>query len=227
MRARSGTVGESRGAADAIEASAGLSEDVLLKVGVEIGLPDLSVSAVAHRLGVSRAAIHRHVSGWRGLEELVGEHLITSFQVPADRGQPVEELLLEVASALRGFCLRVPGMAAYLATRFPRSESSARVLERICALLVTRGFSPARALRIETAVASQAIALTRSEIESVEFMTADIDGYHEYVTRIEEVFGSLPNLGAAWPQIKSDDFEAHFMWLMRCLIIGVLAAEIE
>lgn len=50
----------------------GLSPEALREAGLRIGLPSLSVSAVAGELGVSRAAIHRHVSGRRGLEDLVG-----------------------------------------------------------------------------------------------------------------------------------------------------------
>lgn len=200
-----------------------LSREAVLEAGLRLGLPCLSVSAVAGELGVSRAAIHRYVSGRHGLEELVGEHLVSSLPIPEDRGQPDATLLLELALSLRSFCLALPGMATYLATRFPRSEASAQVLEDICALLVSRGYRPASALLVENTVANIAVALIRSETEAVEFMSSDLSGFDAYVEQIERVFSRLPTLSEGWPRVKSEDFEAHFTWTMQCVIAGVLA----
>jgi AcrR family transcriptional regulator len=200
-----------------------LSTAAVLEAGLRIGLPRLSVSAVAEELGVSRAAVHKYVSGRTGLEELVGEHLVATFRLPTDRGQPDVELLLDLARALRAFCLATPGTATYLATRFPRSAASAQIVEDFCAVLVRRGFRPDQALRLESLVANVAIGLVRTETDAMAAMLADPRRHAAYVADIEAVFAGLPVLGEAWTAIRTGSVDDHFEWTMRCVVVGGIA----
>ena len=66
-----------------------ISLETVLAAGLEIGLVDLSIAAVAERLGVTRTSVHRHVGSRRDLETLVGEHLVATAPLPGDSGAPL------------------------------------------------------------------------------------------------------------------------------------------
>ena len=137
-----------------------ISLEAILAAGLEIGLADLTIAAVAERLRVTRTSVHRYVGSRHDLETLVGEHLVVSAPVVADTGQPLEAYLLEFATALAGHIRAHPGLAAYYARGFPRTARSARVVEDFDRTLVDRGIAPLAAARLAAAVANHAIALT-------------------------------------------------------------------
>ncbi|MDN5933432.1 MAG: TetR/AcrR family transcriptional regulator [Pseudonocardia sp.] len=121
-----------------------ISLDDILAAGLEIGLEELSVAAVADRLGVTRTSVHRYVGSRRDLETLVGEHLVESATPVVDSGLPLEEYLLEFAESLVRFINEHPGPAAYYARGVPRTVRSARVVEAFVRTLVDRGLPPGR-----------------------------------------------------------------------------------
>lgn len=121
---------------------------------------NLSVAAVAERLGVTRTSVHRHVGSRRDLETVVGEHLVEAAPEPDDSGLPLEEHLLDFAWGLVRHVRAHPGLADYYARGFPRTWRAARVVEAFDASLVHRGLTAPAAARLAATVANHAIALT-------------------------------------------------------------------
>ncbi|MFC7109128.1 TetR/AcrR family transcriptional regulator [Nonomuraea rubra] len=96
----------------------------IVRAGRELGLRDLSMNAVAARLGVSSTALYRHVDGRWELERLVGESILAGLDFHDDPAHGPVRHLLSFALELRGFILRHPGLAAYVQTLFPRGEGA-------------------------------------------------------------------------------------------------------
>lgn len=137
---------------------AAITRDDVVAAGLAIGMADLTIAAVAERLGVTRTSVHRHVGSRFDLETLVGDHLVVTAPMPEDRGQPLEEYLLDFARLLVHHILAHPGLAAYYNRGFPRTTASARVVEDFDATLVARGLSPCQAVRLAVSVANLAIS---------------------------------------------------------------------
>lgn len=131
----------------------------IVAAGRELGMRELSVNAVAARLGVSATALYRHISGRWELERLVGESLLAELTLGDDAGQTIEEHLLSFGLQLHSYALDHPGLAAYLQLLFPRGEAGARLLGEEVSILGARGYTAAAAALLSSSVAVLAIGL--------------------------------------------------------------------
>jgi AcrR family transcriptional regulator len=106
------------------------------------GVPALSLSAVAQRLGVRPPSLYAHVSG---LDDLRARLAIRAAQQlgdtlgPAAAGRSRADALLAVGHAYRDWALAHPGLYALLETDAPQAAPALeRVLELVLAVL--RGY---------------------------------------------------------------------------------------
>ncbi len=74
-----------------------ISREAIAEAANEIGLSDLTLRAVADRLGVSIASLYHHVEGKDDLLRLAAEYSAARRQVPRDEGQHWAVWLLEWA----------------------------------------------------------------------------------------------------------------------------------
>ncbi|WP_394619001.1 TetR/AcrR family transcriptional regulator [Lentzea sp. JNUCC 0626] len=156
--------------------AARISSDDIVRAGRSLGMNELSVKAVAGELGVTAAALYRHVDGRWGLERLVGESFLAELTLTDDPRHGIEPHLLSFASQLREFVLGHPGIARYLQVLFPRGEAGRRVLTDEVEALVRRGYTAEAAVVLSGAIASLTIAVTASEEHSITIELADADG---------------------------------------------------
>lgn len=193
-----------------------ISLEAVLAAGLEIGLVDLSIAAVAERLGVTRTSVHRHVGSRRDLETLVGEHLVETAPQPGDSGAPLEEHLLEFARGLVAHVRAHPGLAGYYARGFPRTRRSARVVEAFDATLVARGLSGPAAARLAAAVANHAIALAAFAMLDEQY----VSDAPEFLLDPDE-FPILADTRRAWDE-AGPDAESWFDWSLRGAVRGLI-----
>lgn len=197
-----------------------ISLDDILAAGLEIGLEELSVAAVAERLGVTRTSVHRYAGSRRDLETLVGEHLVESAAPVADTGLPLEEYLLEFADSLVRFVREHPGLAAYYARGFPRTVRSASVVEAFVRTLVDRGLPPFEAARLAASVADHAIALTA-------YAAAGQQDPPDAGARFDPDPEVLPLLAAARSAAGEPDAESWFTWSLRGVVRGLVTQTLD
>ncbi|MER7274665.1 hypothetical protein ABT369_09430 [Dactylosporangium sp. NPDC000244] len=138
----------------------------IVRAGRALGMRALSVKAVAAELGVTAAALYRHVDGRWGLERLIGESILGDLALRDDPALGVEAHLLSFAMQLREFLLAHPGLALYLQILFPRGDAGRRVLTDEVKALARRGYSTEAAIVLSGAVASLSIAMAASEEHS-------------------------------------------------------------
>lgn len=135
----------------------------VLRAGREIGLRDLSMAAVAQKLGISATAVYRHVDGRWGLERLVGEDILAGLRFDDDPGLGVLPHLRSFALQLRDSVLQHPGLAQYIQTLFPRGEGGRKLLAEEAAALERRGYSAETAIQLCSAVALVTIGFAAAE----------------------------------------------------------------
>ncbi|HEY3563214.1 MAG TPA: TetR/AcrR family transcriptional regulator [Kribbella sp.] len=189
--------------------------------GLRLGLPSLTVNGVATALGVSPAALYRHVDGKLGLEALVGEAVLRDLRIVDDPDDDVEAHLLSFAHQLHAFALGHPGLAAYMQGLFPRGESGVRLQREAIEALGRRGYSPAGAVLMSGAVASLAINLTAAEERHRPYL----DGSHP--RELEKVYALLAAddlLRAAQEQLPQITSDQYFRMVMTGCIRGLVTA---
>lgn len=140
-----------------------IDTDDIVRVGRELGLHRLSMNAVAERLGVSSAALYRHVDGRWGMEQLVGEGILADLHLSDDPQHDTVQHLLSMGLQLRAYILQNPGLATYVQTLFPRGESGRRLLAAETEALGRRGYARDSAIVLASAVASVAIGYAAAE----------------------------------------------------------------
>lgn len=200
-----------------------ISLESVVAAGRRIGLVDLTVARVAIELGVSAAAVYRHVSSRLELERLVGEAVLDDLVLADDPAAGTAAHLVGFAGQLRRFTLDHPGTADYLRLLFPRGGSGRRLLDAEVAALGRRGYAPAAAVALSGAVASLALGLTATD----EARAHRAAGEPEQAQReIDEAISGLaadPVLGAArsgLPEVGPDEF---FRIVMTAAVDGLIA----
>ncbi|WP_306369088.1 TetR/AcrR family transcriptional regulator [Nocardiopsis sp. CC223A] len=194
----------------------------IIAAGRELGMRDLSLSAVAARLGVTPAALYRHVDGRWGLEQLVGESLLADLELIDDPEEDVEAHLVGFSAQLRHFTLEHPGLADYLQTVFPRGTSGAALLMSEVAALERRGHDSAAALVLANATAALTIGLAAAEDHR---SAADYpEGRRRQEETAERIVAEHPALGAAYAQIPYVTGEVFAHLLLTAAIGGLVAA---
>ncbi|MGO2171114.1 MAG: TetR/AcrR family transcriptional regulator [Micrococcaceae bacterium] len=193
----------------------------IVRVGREIGLHQLSLNAVAARLGVSSTALYRHVDGRWGLESLVGENILADLQLPDEPSQETAQHLLSSGLRLRSFILKHPGLAAYVQTLFPRGDSGRRLLAAEVEALGRRGYAADAAVVLSSAVASVAIGYAAAE----DLQRQRAEGRARQEEKALAAIGDDPRLGKAYwglPDVGADEYVR--LWLGAAVRAFVAAA---
>lgn len=191
-----------------------IDRDDIVREGRALGLHNLTVSAVAGRLGVSTTALYRHVDSRWELERLVGEDILAGLVLTDDPAHGPAQHLLSVCLQLRAFILAHHGLARYVQTLFPRGASGRRLLATETRALASRGYAQDAALVLCTAAASLAIGLTAYE----EVQRERAEGLDEERLSAEEALATDPQLAAAFRALPTVDPEEYAgMWL-GCMV---------
>lgn len=185
------------------------------RAGVRLGLRALTVPAVAAELGVTTAALYRHVDGKFGLETLVGERILADLDLVDDPTHDVAEHLVSMAVQLREFLMAHPGLTTYVQVLFPRGRSGEALLAREVATLVARGCSPDAAVMAGTTVALLVISLTAAE-ESRREHSAHLEAIEE---RRQRALQSYVEQGMDQPEMDQD---AYFRYVISSCLHGIL-----
>jgi len=189
------------------------------RAGRATGLDGLTVQGVADTLGVTPAALYRHVDGRIGLETLVGESLLAELRIPDDPGDDTAGQLLRFALALRGFCLEHRGMAAYLQTLFPRGESGAALLAAEIDALGRRGYPPHLGSVLASSVAG--LAIGRAAVEELHSTRLEESpALARLAVRARELHDRVTAAPPGLPEITMEDY---FRMIMTACIRGLLA----
>ncbi|NRQ39484.1 TetR/AcrR family transcriptional regulator [Nonomuraea sp. NN258] len=189
----------------------------VIRAGTRIGLAELTVQGVADALGVTTAAIYRHVPSRSRLESLVGEAILEDLTLVDDPAEPAVAHLVGFAAQLRRFTLAHPGTAEYLQRLFPRGASGVRLLEHQINALCRRGYDPAAATVLSSAIATITLGVTIAEQERAA---------HLEPQAAEEAMAAMtgsPLLRQALAGIPPHTPEDYFVTLLTATAEGLVA----
>ncbi len=126
-----------------------ISRDDIVDAACELGIENLTMAAVAERLGVTHQSLYGWVQDRDELIDLVSDRLIRGLEVnpPADPAD-WRDSLRSYANGLRRLAEEMRGFAAAGLGRFRTTEGFVRVNDDVLHVLTGAGFEPALAQRI-------------------------------------------------------------------------------
>lgn len=126
-----------------------ISRDRIVEAAYEIGIENLTMAAVAERLGVTHQSLYGWVQDRDEVVDLVSDLLVRRLEIsaPPDPGG-WRDSLRAYANGLRGLAGEMPGFAAASLGRFRRTEGFVKVNNDVLHVLTGVGFEPALAQRI-------------------------------------------------------------------------------
>jgi AcrR family transcriptional regulator len=141
-----------------------ISRQAIAEAAVAVGLEDLTLKAVAARLGVSVPSLYHHVENRDDLVRLAAEHSAQQRHRPVDTGQHWALWLLEWARWNRDAFLDEPGLLGQYIDGALTFEAIASNAEAILAGLCRQGFTVTDAQAAYELVSSCAIGRAVSDL---------------------------------------------------------------
>jgi len=123
-----------------------LDRATIVQAVLDLGVDRFSMHAVARRLGVTAAALYRHVAGRDELVTAALDSLCERIALPASTGDWQRDLV-SLAHAIRRALGSLPGAARYVLAVGPASPSALRVIDHGLGLLRHAGFEALDAWR--------------------------------------------------------------------------------
>ncbi|MEV0589522.1 TetR family transcriptional regulator [Nonomuraea sp. NPDC050310] len=197
--------------------------DDVIAAGVRIGLADLTMQAVAEALGVTTAAVYRHVRSRAALDSLIGEAVLDGLVLTDDPALPTAGHLVRFAGQLRDFTRAHPGSAEYLQRLFPRGRSGIRLLEQQIGFLAGRGYDPAAATVLSSAIATITLGLAVADEARAARARLDPLGDEEATRAARDAMAASPLIQAALAGIPPHTGDDYFALLLTSAAEGLVA----
>jgi AcrR family transcriptional regulator len=126
-----------------------ISRDDIVDAACELGIENLTMAAVAERLGVTHQSLYGWVQDRDELIDLVSDRLIRRLEIvpPADPAD-WRDSLRSYANGLRRLAEEMPGFAAAGLGRFRVAEGFVQLNHAFVLMLIDVGFEPPMAQRI-------------------------------------------------------------------------------
>jgi AcrR family transcriptional regulator len=200
-----------------------ISREAIVEAADALGLEDLTLRAVADRLGVSVASLYHHVEGKDDLLRLAAEHSVRRTPIPRDEGQHWAVWLMAWARYNRDAFAAEPALLGQYLDGAIRAEVIAENTEAILAPLVREGFTVSEAQAAYQLVSSCAIGSAVHAIREARAASEgrqEVDAYRRLLReRGEESLPHLAQLLADLDTIRIDDFEGR----MQTVLAGIAA----
>lgn len=197
-----------------------ISYESVVDAAVAIGLRNLTVTAVAERLGVSPGAIYHHVDGLAALENEVFRRVVaaTAGLLPTGENLSVEDYLVAIAQSFRLLELSHPGLAAYMDRVESGAIEVADTMVLIGRTLMAKGVDPHAAANLVGIVGNISWDLAGRESRT--------DGYPltggwspGIIARLRET----PAFAEVIDSTTHGNPSTQFEWIVRAMVRGVLA----
>ncbi|NLU64203.1 TetR/AcrR family transcriptional regulator [Rhodococcus sp. HNM0563] len=193
--------------------------DDIVRVGRELGMRHLSLSAVAAELDVSTTALYRHVDGRWGLELAVGESLLDDLVLHDDPAHDATQHLLSFGLQLRAFVLANPGLGTYIQTLFPRGEAGRRLMVHEVAALARRGYTPDLAIILSSAVAGNTINYAVADENQQE----RAEGLEDQRRNVTNQLATDAELGTTHRELPTFTHDEYVKLVLTAIIRGLVA----
>jgi AcrR family transcriptional regulator len=161
-----------------------LDRAMIAQAAFEVGLDNITMKAVAERLGVSVPGLYHHVQGREDLMRLAAEYSASQIALPVDRGQHWAEWLLEWAQYMHGAFVAQPELLNQFLHRAIGVERMVQHVDGMLALLLRHGFEPNEAMDAYVLVSQSAVGAAVHDLREAEGAAAgrpDVVEYHRAI----------------------------------------------
>jgi AcrR family transcriptional regulator len=152
-----------------------VNRELIARAAHEIGLADLTMTAVAARLGVSVTTLYYHVRDRDELRRLAAEYSAASLRVPADVGQHWAAWLAEWAEYARSAFVAQPGLLEQFINGTLGLDRMLPHIEAVIAVMERQGFSPEDAMGAYALVSAVAIGVAATQMRGLALATTPFD----------------------------------------------------
>lgn len=200
-----------------------ISREAIAEAAYEIGLSDLTLKAVADRLGVSIASLYHHVDGKDDLLRLAAEYGAARRQVPRDEGQHWAVWLLEWSIHNRDSFVAEPALLGQYLDGAITAEVIVDNTDAMLAPMVAQGFGVSEAQAAYQLVTSCALG---SAVHAIRERRAVAAG-HPAIEEFERILAdrdpaSLPHLRALLAEAAVTPLES-FESRITTVLAGIAA----
>jgi AcrR family transcriptional regulator len=133
----------------------------------DVGLEDLTMRAVAERLGVSVASLYYHVRDRDDLVQMVAEDSAARIAFPVDHGQHWAQWLAEWANQAHRALVADPGLLEQFLNGSLGLDPMLSHLDAALGFLHRQGFSPSEALAAYSLVSNYVLGAAVAEVRTV------------------------------------------------------------
>jgi len=200
-----------------------LSLGQILSAASKIGLPNLTLQAVADVLDVTPPALYNHIEGREDLISKFVANVMDQFPVPAYQGEGWSNWAANYAASLLAMYEAVPGLADYT---IRRTSTGTRVLDRHeMSIMAAKesGFQELEALYATRAiiefVAGWVARKERRDALERELKVHPDEEFRNYV--IQKGSDEYPHLKGALKAATSLSLSNRFEFTLRALISGL------
>lgn len=200
--------------------------DMILQAALELGVDNLSMHAVARRLGVSVAALYRHVNSREALLDACIDAGCARIEMPPT-DLAWSEYLHETGLAFRQALLAMPGMSAYGMKIGPTTPAAFTIIDSSMSVLLQAGFDPAEAWDAFSIVVDHAFFNVQlQENYAAGEQQNEADGYKVLQLEDDEL-SAYPSMKNVFHVMMSEpgfpDFERSYERQLSWLIAGIAA----
>ena len=199
-----------------------ISREAIAQAASEVGLSDLTLRAVADRLGVSVASLYHHVDGKDDLLRLAAEHASSRSTVPQDQGQHWAVWLLAWGHHNRDSFVAEPALLGQYLDGAITADVIVDNIEAILAPLVAQGFTAAEAHNAFQLVANCALGSAVNAIREERAVDADRPDAEVYARIVAERPDELPHVRALLAEIQAKPLDS-FEQRITTVLAGIAA----
>lgn len=200
-----------------------IDREQILEAALSIGVDNLSMHAVARKLGVSTTALYRYVDSKDALINCCMDLFCERVLLPS-KDLPWHEFLEGVGHAFRRALAQTPGAYAYGFKVGPTTPAAYRIIEDSLTALVDAGLTSREAWWAYGLVVDHAFVFAQKESHYREMERQHGPGGYRVVRLSDEEVAPFPVLGEVIANAQPPEFEEAFAYQLRCIVDGVAAS---
>jgi AcrR family transcriptional regulator len=203
-----------------------ISREAIAEAADALGLEDLTLRAVADRLGVSVASLYHHVDGKDDLLRLAAEHAAARHRIPEHRGEHWAAWLLAWAQHNRGSFVAEPALLSQYLDGAISVEVITESTEVMLGPLVEQGFTEAEAMNAYQLVTACALGSAVHAIREARALDADTEPGQMADVVATNAPDALPHVRALLGQIAVEPLDS-FETRIATVLAGIAARRGE
>ncbi len=187
-----------------------------------LGVQNLTMQAVADRLGVSDAALYHHFRNREALISAVVDVTVRNAPFPEPQGDDWRTWMADFAESLRRVLVEYPGSAGFAASSGPTSPEQVKLVARAVGVLTRSGFDEREAAMIYSLVTNYVISSVQIEERRSRAREEQSDIASRFAkalaTMDEEDVGALHKVAETWASASAEE---RFRYGLNAILRGI------